>query len=173
MLHSYWQWIVSSYGVLRPLHLKAAVQVNREPVDVNNRTIFGSFYPKSSDGWAFTNNMDIKQHQTLGDRLSAARVLVDLQPRCPVVVDDMTNVATSKYAALPERLFVLQAGKVVYKVGRGSSAPPSSSPPPPWWQDTGLESVGGDICCCTRYVVRFPSGSVPCHCFVTCRLSCL
>ncbi|CAL8253425.1 unnamed protein product [Merluccius merluccius] len=69
----------------------------------------------STDGWAFSNNVDIKQHQTLGDRLSAAQVLVNLEPRCPVVVDEMSNVTASKYGALPERLYVLQAGKVVYK----------------------------------------------------------
>lgn len=69
----------------------------------------------STDGWAFNNNVAIKQHQTLGDRLSAAQILVDLQPRCPVVVDDMSNVAASKYGAIPERLYVLQAGKVLYK----------------------------------------------------------
>lgn len=60
--------------------------------------------------------MEIKQHQTLADRLSAAQKLVDLEPRCPVVVDHMSNVTASKYGALPERLYVLQAGKVVYKV---------------------------------------------------------
>ncbi|KAJ3599784.1 hypothetical protein NHX12_033739 [Muraenolepis orangiensis] len=69
-----------------------------------------------NDGWAFSNNLNIQQHQTLGDRLSAAQILVDLEPRCPVVVDDMSNVASGKYGALPERLYILQAGKVVYKV---------------------------------------------------------
>ena len=60
--------------------------------------------------------MDIKQHQTLGDRLVAAQTLVNLEPGCPVVVDDMSNVTACKYGSLPERLYVLQAGKVVYKV---------------------------------------------------------
>ncbi|KAG7275784.1 hypothetical protein CRUP_005698 [Coryphaenoides rupestris] len=77
-------------------------------------SVFASFCPEI---------MLEPRHQNLGDRLSAAQVLVDLQPRCPVVVDDMSNVATSKYGALPERLYVLQAGKVVYK--RRSLATPS------------------------------------------------
>lgn len=75
-----------------------------------------SLCPFLSDGWAFTNNIDINQHQSLEDRLSAARILVQKEPLCPVVVDDMSNVSAIKYGALPERLYVLQAGKVAYKV---------------------------------------------------------
>lgn len=73
----------------------------------------------STDGWAFNNNYDINQHQSLEDRLSAAQILVQKEPLCPVVVDDMTNVTTVKYGALPERFYVLQAGKVLYKGGMG------------------------------------------------------
>lgn len=69
----------------------------------------------STDGWAFTNNFNINQHQNLEDRLSAARILLQKEPQCPVVVDEMNNIAAVKYGALPERLYVLQAGKVVYK----------------------------------------------------------
>lgn len=73
----------------------------------------------STDGWAFKNNYDINQHQSLEDRLSAAQVLVQSEPLCPVVVDEMTDVTTIKYGALPERLLILQAGKVLYKGGKG------------------------------------------------------
>lgn len=75
--------------------------------------------PPLPDGWAFTNNIDINQHQSLEDRLSAAQILVKKDPLCPVVVDDMSDTSAIKYGALPERLYVLQAGKVIYKV-RGS-----------------------------------------------------
>ncbi|KAG8003630.1 Type I iodothyronine deiodinase [Nibea albiflora] len=44
-----------------------------------------------------------------------AQILVQKEPLCPVVVDEMKNAAAVKYGALPERLYVLQAGKVVYK----------------------------------------------------------
>ncbi|XP_063323386.1 type I iodothyronine deiodinase isoform X2 [Pelmatolapia mariae] len=73
------------------------------------------------DGWAFKNNYDINQHQSLEDRLSAAQVLVQSEPLCPVVVDEMTDVTTIKYGALPERLYILQTGKVLYKGGKGPS----------------------------------------------------
>lgn len=85
------------------------------------------FHPFSSspDGWAFTNNIDINQHQSLEDRLSAAQILVKKDPLCPVVVDDMSDTSAIKYGALPERLYVLQAGKVIYKVRAAPHACPS------------------------------------------------
>ncbi|TKS74506.1 Type I iodothyronine deiodinase [Collichthys lucidus] len=67
------------------------------------------------DGWAFINNFDINQHQNLEERLSAAQILVQKEPLCPVVVDEMKNAAAIKYGAMPERLYVLQAGKIVFK----------------------------------------------------------
>uniref|UniRef100_A0A8W4FKW1 Iodothyronine deiodinase n=1 Tax=Sus scrofa TaxID=9823 RepID=A0A8W4FKW1_PIG len=69
----------------------------------------------ASDGWAFKNNVDIKNHQNLQDRLRAAHLLLDRSPQCPVVVDTMKNQSSRLYAALPERLYVLQAGRILYK----------------------------------------------------------
>ncbi|KAE8294264.1 Type I iodothyronine deiodinase [Larimichthys crocea] len=69
----------------------------------------------STDGWAFINNFDINEHQNLEERLSAAQILVQKEPLCPVVVDEMKNAAAIKYGAMPERLYVLQAGKIVFK----------------------------------------------------------
>lgn len=80
----------------------------------------------ASDGWAFKNNIDINQHRSLEDRLSAAQILVQEGPLCPVVVDDMNNSCSIKYGAMPERLYLLQAGKVAYKV-RPDTSPPSGS----------------------------------------------
>ncbi|XP_019334857.2 type I iodothyronine deiodinase isoform X2 [Alligator mississippiensis] len=71
------------------------------------------------DGWAFKNNIVIKNHQNLEDRKMAARFLLKKNPLCPVVVDTMENLSSSKYAALPERLYLLQGRKVVYKGGAG------------------------------------------------------
>lgn len=63
--------------------------------------------------------MNIRTHQTLQDRLQAARLLLDRAPPCPVVVDTMRNQSSQFYAALPERLFVLQEGRILYKVTGG------------------------------------------------------
>lgn len=73
----------------------------------------------ATDGWAFANNVDISVHKNLEERLAAARVLVGEDPLCPVVVDEMSNITASKYGALPERLYVLQGGKVIYQGGIG------------------------------------------------------
>ncbi|OBS76681.1 hypothetical protein A6R68_16863, partial [Neotoma lepida] len=56
-------------------------------------------------GWAFKNNVDIRQHRSLQDRLQAAHLLLDRSPQCPVVVDTMQNQSSQLYAALPERLY--------------------------------------------------------------------
>jgi len=79
-------------------------------------TVKITFLFSVSDGWSFENNIDIKKHKSLEDRLSAAQILLQKEPLCTVVVDEMDNAAAIKYGALPERLYVLQAGKVVYKV---------------------------------------------------------
>lgn len=73
----------------------------------------------SSDGWAFTNNVQVSKHQTLEDRIAAAQILLKEDPLCPVVVDQMSNTASAEYGALPERLYVLHKGKVLYKGGMG------------------------------------------------------
>lgn len=68
------------------------------------------------DGWAFKNNVVIRHHRNLQDRLQAAHLLLDRRPRCPVVVDTMKNQSSQRYAALPDRLYVLQEGRILYKV---------------------------------------------------------
>uniref|UniRef100_G1QTE3 Iodothyronine deiodinase n=1 Tax=Nomascus leucogenys TaxID=61853 RepID=G1QTE3_NOMLE len=79
----------------------------------------------ASDGWAFKNNMDIRNHQNLQDRLQAAHLLLARSPQCPVVVDTMQNQSSQLYAALPERLYVIQEGRILYK---GKSGPWNYNP---------------------------------------------
>lgn len=73
----------------------------------------------ATDGWAFKNNVDIKKHQTLSDRFNAARMLLKEEPPCPVVVDSMDNMTSAKYGAMPERLYVVLNGKIIYKGDKG------------------------------------------------------
>ena len=63
----------------------------------------------------FTGNIVISAHETLEDRLKAAR---DLQSSMQgednrILVDSMQDVANELYAAFPERLYVILDGKVV------------------------------------------------------------
>ncbi|NXD32456.1 IOD1 deiodinase, partial [Spelaeornis formosus] len=69
----------------------------------------------ATDGWAFKNNVDIRQHRSLQERVRAARMLLARSPQCPVVVDTMQNQSSQLYAALPERLYVIQEGRICYK----------------------------------------------------------
>ncbi|KAL1023134.1 hypothetical protein UPYG_G00036810 [Umbra pygmaea] len=89
---------------------------------------FGSYFlvvyiseAHSTDGWVFANNFDINKHQNLEERFAAAQILVKEDPLCPIVVDNMADTTATQYGALPERLYVLQAGRVIYKGKRGPS----------------------------------------------------
>jgi len=62
----------------------------------------------------------MEHHKSREDRLDAAKVLLDDFPMdCQVIVDDMNDEAMTAYGALPERLYVLYNGKVVYEGGVG------------------------------------------------------
>ena len=63
----------------------------------------------------FTGNIVISTHETLEDRLKAARVLQSSMQGEDnrILVDSMQDVANELYAAFPERLYVILDGKVV------------------------------------------------------------
>lgn len=53
-------------------------------------------------------------HQKMQDRIEAAQGLANEFQACPILVDLMDNRASSAYGALPERLYILLNGKIVY-----------------------------------------------------------
>ena len=59
------------------------------------------------------------QHTNLKERLEAAKLLMTHDPPAPVLVDSMKNEALLDYGALPERLYIVQDGRVVYEGGLG------------------------------------------------------
>lgn len=73
-----------------------------------------------TDEWRWNNNIEIVQHRSQQERCAAAKHLKKVS-RCssPVVVDTMDNEATRAYGAYPERLFIIQEGKIVYEGGTG------------------------------------------------------
>jgi len=74
----------------------------------------------ASDGWGFRNNKyDIKQARNLQMRYAAANMLHMRDTNCPILVDEMNNNANISYAAIPERLYIILNGMVVYKGGKG------------------------------------------------------
>lgn len=66
-------------------------------------------------------DVDYKQPKELRERLAAARRLLRENPviQAPLFLDSMTNDAERRYAAHPERLYVVSGGKVVFKGGKG------------------------------------------------------
>ena len=64
------------------------------------------------------------QPKQIEEHTEAAKQLVEMSPKelneqCPVLVDLMSNEANEKYGALPDRLYVIQNGKVMYDGGQG------------------------------------------------------
>ena len=62
-----------------------------------------------------------RQPRTFEERLKLAQTFVDkMQVTTPTLVDSMDNKANVCYAALPERIYVIQTdGRVVFKSGVG------------------------------------------------------
>lgn len=70
----------------------------------------------ANDDWNLIGNQyDIANHVVLEDRISAARQLQAAGVKCPIVVDTMTNDAQKAYKSLPEALYVIEDGQIVYQ----------------------------------------------------------
>jgi len=68
-------------------------------------------------------NYDIDTHANIADRLNAATTLREEAGEalkgCKILVDPMDDRANIAFAALPERLYVVQDGQIVYQGGLG------------------------------------------------------
>jgi len=71
----------------------------------------------------FRDNFDIATHPNMEARVDAARTLREEAGSklagCTILVDPMDDRANLAYAALPERLYVILDGKVVFVGGAG------------------------------------------------------
>jgi len=71
----------------------------------------------------FRDNFDISTHQDMKERVAAAGTLRDEAgdklSNCPILVDPMDNRAQLAYASIPERLYVVLDGKIVFVGGLG------------------------------------------------------
>ena len=72
----------------------------------------------ASDGFDFIGNKyKIKKHTSLQERILAASILLedeDLNIPGTLLIDNMENEAMSVYGALPERLYIVLDGKVLF-----------------------------------------------------------
>ena len=75
------------------------------------------------DEWDyFGNKYKIKQHSSLEERLLAANILLEdeqLKPPGLFLVDNMEKDAELLYGAMPERLYIVLDGVIVYVGGKG------------------------------------------------------
>jgi len=71
----------------------------------------------------FRGNYDIDTHKNMGERLIAAETLQEeageYLANCPILVDTMDDMASTAYAALPERLYVVLDGQIIFEGGIG------------------------------------------------------
>lgn len=74
-----------------------------------------------ADGWVLRSaELKVEQPQVLEERLGIARTFVERNPMpWPLVVDTMDDLANLKYDAIPERLVVIEDGKVTFATARG------------------------------------------------------
>eukprot|EP00092_Neocalanus_flemingeri_P106243 GFUD01136309.1.p1 GENE.GFUD01136309.1~~GFUD01136309.1.p1 ORF type:complete len:124 (+),score=35.38 GFUD01136309.1:162-533(+) len=71
----------------------------------------------------FSGNYAIDTHASMEQRMEAAATLREEADEflkdCPILVDQMDDRANLAYAALPERLYVVQDGKISFEGGAG------------------------------------------------------
>jgi len=74
----------------------------------------------ATDEWFLYSEACVKQPKTLEERINvASNYMTKFQISFPVVVDSITNEADKGYAAWPERLFVIQSKRIVFKGKKG------------------------------------------------------
>ncbi len=67
----------------------------------------------ATDEWFITGNpVTVAQHKTLSERIIAAKRLYDMRVPFLVTVDKMSNHGCVKYAAWPERIYVILDGEI-------------------------------------------------------------
>lgn len=78
-----------------------------------------------SDGWQVQENREdgavIRQHQSFDERVEVGRsCMLKLALEMPALVDRMDDRVAIDYAAMPERLYVIDRdGSIAYKRGMG------------------------------------------------------
>ncbi|WAR12829.1 LOW QUALITY PROTEIN: IOD1-like protein [Mya arenaria] len=101
-------------------------QFNQLVDDFAHEIDFVTIYIKEAhplNGWNLIGNKHyIRQHETIQDRIKAAKLLSDSgcplyvdTIRCPLYVDTMDNDAQIAFSSFPESLFVLEKGKIAFK----------------------------------------------------------
>ena len=78
----------------------------------------------SNDGWQIASNeaagIRIAQHTDFDERWAAARLCAArLGLSIPTLVDSMDDAACEAFSAWPERMYILDGGRIHYRGGQG------------------------------------------------------
>lgn len=69
-----------------------------------------------TDEWAFNKTtFSVRQAVSLEQRVQAATHVSSLELSCPLMVDNMDDEAARLYGSMPERLFIVLDGKVLFR----------------------------------------------------------
>jgi hypothetical protein len=78
----------------------------------------------AEDGWQLESNVAegalVKQHKTFEERRAAARLCAEaLDLTIPMLLDGMDDGVNEAFSAWPERIYIIEGGKIVYRGGPG------------------------------------------------------
>ena len=65
------------------------------------------------------NDFTVCQHQSLEERIQAAKPLAEQIPEIPVYIDNIENTVSEAFGAYPERLYILHKEEIVHEGGMG------------------------------------------------------
>jgi len=71
------------------------------------------FEAHATNEWPLGDAIKINRHETIADRIAAAKLLREkYNSECDIYVDDMNNTFNSAYCAWPERFYILSMASV-------------------------------------------------------------
>ena len=79
----------------------------------------------STDGWQVGENVEdgvlVREHQSFEERIEVGQTcMLKMALQLPAVVDEMDDSVAGAYAAMPERLYLIErGGRVAYQGGMG------------------------------------------------------
>jgi hypothetical protein len=95
--------------------LQQVNQIARDFAEIADFVIIYMGEAHPTDGFFLqTNDYNIRKHRSLEERMSAAEVLSDTNPACPIWVDGLDDEACRLYGASPERLYIILDDVIVY-----------------------------------------------------------
>jgi len=67
----------------------------------------------ANDGWRLGNHVDIPDHKTFDERVSASDIIIEKYGfQVPIIYDTMENCFDNAFAVWPERYYLIKSGKV-------------------------------------------------------------